>query len=278
MRPQETEAAPSHYLMESPLEALRLEAKTNEEETRRQLELVGLAEGMHAIDVGAGTGAVARVMSRVVGAHGRVVAFDASAARLRFGARKAESLGIENLSFATGDVYAPPLQPESFDLVWCRFLFEYLREPDLAMAELVRLARPGGKVVAGDLDGNGVFHYPCPPRLQEGLQKLERFLQGHLDPYAGRKLFHRFRRAGLERIEVHLLPYHLYAGTASPADQRNWTVKFQTLRPVGALAFGGVDEYEEFARAFLEHLQDPDSFTYSTLVLVEGVRADSQVR
>ena len=53
----------SSYLMENPAEASRLEAKTDPAVTERLLSWAGVAAGMRALDAGAGTGAVARVMS-----------------------------------------------------------------------------------------------------------------------------------------------------------------------------------------------------------------------
>lgn len=259
----------SSYLMESETEAARLEAKTDAEETRRQLALVGLAPGMRALDAGAGTGAVAREMAGLVGPGGSVVAFDASAERTAAGARLAAA---PNLEFVTGDLYAPALPEASFDFTWSRFVFEYLAEPDRALQQLVRLTRPGGKVVVGDLDGNATFHYPAPPEVEEGLARLMPALRGRFDPMAGRKLFHRFRLAGLARVRVHALPYHLYAGAAPERDLANWEAKFRTLRPAGEKAFGGAAAWTRFGERFLQMLRDPDTLTYSVLFLVEGVR------
>jgi hypothetical protein len=126
----------------------------------------------------------------------------------------------------------------------------------------------------GDLDGNALFHYPMPPELEEGLPRLMAALEGRFDPYAGRKLFHRFRRAGLSDVRVHVLPYHLYAGAASEHDMLNWTAKFATLRPAGERAFGSKEAWERFGERFLDLLRDPDALTYSILFLVEGVNAE----
>ena len=255
--------------MESSEEAERLEAKTSAEETRRQLSLVGLEPGMRALDAGAGTGAVAREMAAMVGPSGSVVAFDGSHDRLVAGALLADA---PNLEFATGDLYAPPLPPSSFDFIWCRFVFEYLAEPDAVLLQLHRLLKPGGKLVVGDLDGNAVFHYPVAPEQEQALALLMGALKGSFDPYAGRKLFHRFRKAGLSAIRVHLLPYHLISGTASARELRNWEAKLRTLRPVGERVFGSLAEWERFETRSLALLRDPDTLTYSTLFLVEGRR------
>jgi SAM-dependent methyltransferase len=255
--------------MESAEEAVRLEAKTQAEETRRQLALVGLAPGMRALDAGAGTGAVAREMAAMVGPTGSVVAFDQSEHRAASGAVLAQA---PNLEFATGDLYAPPLPEGSFDFIWCRFVFEYLAEPDLVVARLLRLLKPGGKLVLGDLDGNALFHYPLPPEVERGLGLLMGALEGRFDPYAGRKLFTRMRKAGLADIKVHHQPYHLIAGPATPRDLANWEAKVRTLRPAGVKALGSPEAWDRFSGQFMDLLRDPDALTYSTLFLVEGRR------
>jgi ubiquinone/menaquinone biosynthesis C-methylase UbiE len=258
--------------MEGAFEAARLEAKTDPESVRQRLELVGLRPGMRALDAGAGTGAVARVMAEMVGPRGDVTALDFSLERTRHGSRIARGSGIENLRFIVDDLYSPGLRQKSFDFVWCEFIFEYLADPDAVLAELAALVRPGGKLVVGDLDGNGTFHYPISPELEGAFGKVEKALGGSFDPYAGRKLYHRFHKLGLVPNSVHLLPYHLYAGSIPDEDLLNWKTKVVALRARAASAIGGTRAYDKFAGAFLELLQSPEVLTYSVLFLVEWTR------
>jgi SAM-dependent methyltransferase len=260
--------------MESETEWLRLEQKTDPLESSRELQLTGLRPGMRALDAGGGTGAVGRVMARLVGAAGRVVVLDRSAARLRAGARlaAAEGQANANIDFVQGDLEQPPDREGAFDYVWCRFVFEYLPRPDRVFENLVRAARLGGRVVVGDLDGNGVQHHPLSPALASGLQRLTEALGDRFDPFAGRKLFSRARAAGLGDIAVHIQPYHVYAGSIPAAELPNWQEKLRIIEPAALRAFGSAGAYREFVELFLTHLQDPDSFMYSTLILVSGNR------
>jgi ubiquinone/menaquinone biosynthesis C-methylase UbiE len=265
-----------HYLMENQNEWQRLEQKTDARESWRELRLTGLAEGMTALDAGGGTGAVGRVMAQVVGGNGHVTVLDQSAERLAHGERLAGAEKLTNISFTRRDLELPPAQEQAFDYIWSRFVFEYLPRPDLVLANLVRATRVGGRVVVGDLDGNGLQHYPMTHELEVGLPKLMRALAGQFDPHAGRKLYSRFRRAGLEDIQVHLIPYHVYAGTIPDDALPNWRQKLEVVRPAAVAEFGGhaagEAAYDRFAQAFIDHLKDPDSFTYSTLILVSGKR------
>jgi len=259
----------ANYLMESSDEAQRLEGKTQAEETRRQLAMVGLLPGMRALDAGAGTGAVAREMAAMVGASGSVVAFDASQERLDAGKALAH---VANLEFICGDLYAPTLAEGTFDFIWCRFIFEYLADADAVMIQFRRLLKPGGKLVVGDLDGNTIFHYPMPPEVEEGLPKLMKAIEGRFDPYAGRKLFHRFRTAAFSELRVRAMPYHFYPGTIPDREIPNWEGKVRTMRGAGEKAFGSAEAWDRFATQYLEMLRDPDSLTYSILFLVEGTK------
>jgi SAM-dependent methyltransferase len=211
-------------------------------------------------------------MSELVGPAGAVVALDRSAARLADGRRLASSAGIGNLSFLEGDLEDEPREPGGFDLVWCRFVFEYLSEPDRVLERLIRWARPGGKIVLGDVDGAVQFHHPIAPDLEAEMDRVLAALAGRYDPFAGRKLYHRMHQQGLGDLAVHVQPYHLYAGAAPAADLRNWEEKFRTIRQAGIAALGGAAAYDRFTARYLDHLASPETFTYSTLILVEGMR------
>jgi SAM-dependent methyltransferase len=260
--------------MESHDEAARLEEKTDAARVRDRLRLLNVRPGWRVLDAGAGTGAVARVFAELVGPSGEVVAFDASTERLAHGERTARSLGVQNLQFVSGDLYQLPFPADSFDLVWSEFVFEYLEDPDAVLRQLLPLVRPGGKLVIADLDGNGIFHDPAPPEFAEKIAILERVLTSSklFDPHAGRRLFRRFRDAGLAPVRVHVSPYHLYAGVAPPGDMRNWEQKFRMLRRRFAAEFGGEAAFDAFAAEYLAHLRNPDTLTYSVLFVVEWTR------
>jgi ubiquinone/menaquinone biosynthesis C-methylase UbiE len=266
------EADTSHYLMEHAGEGARLEDKTNPEDTIFQLRLAGLTSGATCVDAGAGTGAVARVMADIVGPEGFVHALDTSAARITEGTELAT--GHDNLTFVNGDILSPPLQAESFDFVWCRFVLQHLAEPEPAVRSLVNLVRPGGKLVLGDLDGHGLRHHPMTTRMAAHLSRLNEALRGHQDPHMGRKLYHLAYRAGLSDLHVHVLPYHVYAGAAPERALANWTKKLEVAKPHMLSAFGSSAEFDSFASEFLEMLSDPGVFTYSSLILLVGTKCD----
>ncbi len=203
---------------------------------------------------------------------GEVVVMDRSAERLAEGERIARRDGLTNMRFLQRDLEAPPLDGTTFDYVWCRFLLEYLPDPSRVVRNLLGYARVGGKLVVGDLDGNGVIQYPPNPVVDAGIDLMLRRLAGRFDPFVGRKLVHLYHLAEIRLDAVHLFPYHVYAGAMCEADQRNWREKFAVLRSICVESFGGAAQYDRFVECFFQHVCSPGTFMYSTLVLAEGTR------
>jgi SAM-dependent methyltransferase len=103
--------------------------------------------GDSAIDLACGPGSVAcAVASRVKS----VVGLDATESMLDQARELARSRGIENVEWRAGDVYEVPYPDGSFDVVACRFSFHHFEHPEMAFAEMVRLAAPGGRIVVCD--------------------------------------------------------------------------------------------------------------------------------
>jgi ubiquinone/menaquinone biosynthesis C-methylase UbiE len=187
--------------MESEREGARLEGKTDAAEAERQLRAVGLCDGMCALDVGCGSGAVTRVMARVA-APGRVVGLDASEQRVALAATLAEKAGTA-AEFVAGDATRMPFTDGEFDFAWSRFLFEYLPDRRAVLAEMRRVTRFGGVVVVADLDGQLSSFYPLEPDLAAEWEKgLALIRRGGFDPEVGRKLYAGFLAEGLEQLSV----------------------------------------------------------------------------
>src|SRR3712207_4525209 len=122
---------PLSYIMESPHEGARLEAKTDPAVFEWQLRDTGLRQGMQVLDVGCGTGAVTRSLAKIA-APGRVVGVDISTSRLTQARELAAAHGVD-AEFIEGDACCLPLSSASFDYAWSRFLFEHLPEPERAL-------------------------------------------------------------------------------------------------------------------------------------------------
>lgn len=100
-----------------------------------------------SLDVACGPGSVALAFARRV-AH--TVGLDATAAMLDQARAAADKAQVRNVDWHQGDVYALPFADGAFDIVSCRFAFHHLEQPARAFAEMVRVTRPGGRIVLCD--------------------------------------------------------------------------------------------------------------------------------
>ncbi len=263
-----TRRVPS-YLMESPHEGARLEAKTDADAAAQQLSRTGLRAGMRALDVGCGTGAVTRVMAELA-APGRVTGVDISRSRLTQARQLATEQGLA-IDFMEGDALHLSLPSAAFDYTWTRFLFEYLSDPEQALAELIRVTRPGGIVAVADLDGQLDQHFPIDGALERTIQEGLRLLgETGFDPRVGRKLYHWCYQAGLRDIVVQALPYQVYAGALPEGARLNWREKLATSTQRLIERTGDRARWERFRDDYLALLERPDTFYYCTLILVHG--------
>ncbi len=258
------------YLMEHDGEGARME-KRDVEEAAKHLELAGIRAGDHVLDAGCASGLLTRMIATRA-SPGHVVGIDANAERIQMAIDRAREEGVPNVRFQQADILELPFQVGAFDVVFCRYTFEYLKDPEAALRELKRVTRVGGRVVVADLDGNGLYHYPIPEAIEQTLQRLFGALSRvGFDPFMGRKLYHLFHRVGFRRIQVEAMPHHLIAGPADEDQVENWETKLRTIRPYALKAFPSESAYDQFMSTCLAMLRAEDSLTYSVTFIVSGV-------
>jgi SAM-dependent methyltransferase len=112
------------------------------------VETLGVTEGMDVLDVGSGDGTTA-VPEAQRGAN--VLAVDISAPLVAAGNARAKALGLSNLRFQEGDAsQLDDLADDSYDLVVSIFGAMFAPRPFDVAKELVRVTRPGGRIVMGN--------------------------------------------------------------------------------------------------------------------------------
>jgi demethylmenaquinone methyltransferase/2-methoxy-6-polyprenyl-1,4-benzoquinol methylase len=118
---------------------------------RAAASAAGLGPGMAAIDVACGSGALTRELARRVGPEGRVVGVDAATRMLaRAGAHRQDaSAAVPTWLEAEAD--ALPLPDATMDAATIAFGLRNVPDYGAALRELVRVTRPGGRVVILEL-------------------------------------------------------------------------------------------------------------------------------
>ncbi len=113
--------------------------------------LIEMAEVRHddnVLDVACGPGLVACEFARQAG---QVTGIDITPAMIEQAGKRQRELNLENLSWAVGDAVPLPYADGSFSLVITRYSFHHLLAPERALAEMIRVCRPGGRVMVADV-------------------------------------------------------------------------------------------------------------------------------
>lgn len=114
-----------------------------------------LPPGGAALDVGTGTGDLALELARAA-PGARVVGVDYTAGMVGLAPGKAEAAGLAGrAAFARADGQRLPFADASFDAVTSAFVLRNFADLAAAFAEMARVARPGGRVVALEISPVG---------------------------------------------------------------------------------------------------------------------------
>jgi ubiquinone/menaquinone biosynthesis C-methylase UbiE len=157
-----------------------------------------IGAGKRILEVGCGTGAVTSELSATSTSH--VFGLDLNFPFL--------SLASENdplTHYTAGDAFSLPFASVSFDAVFCHFFLLWIRDIPSVLAEIARVIRPGGTILAlAEPDYGGRIDFP--DSLTE-LGQWQAFALGSqgAQPNIGRRLMAEFLAAGFTEVESGLM-------------------------------------------------------------------------
>jgi ubiquinone/menaquinone biosynthesis C-methylase UbiE len=128
--------------------------------------LSGASPADHALDVACGPGFLTMAFAQACASARGIDATPAFVERAR---RVAAERGIANVSFAQGDVNRLPEPDGRYDVVACRAAFHHFPDPARVLAEMARVAKPGGRLLVGDLLGS---EDPMKAALHDRIERL----------------------------------------------------------------------------------------------------------
>jgi ubiquinone/menaquinone biosynthesis C-methylase UbiE len=219
---------------------------------QRMLDRAALSAGDAVLDVGCGPGDDLFAIANLVGPAGRLVGLDASEVMIAEARRRAAKRGL-HVRFEIGDATALPFADGAFDLCRAARVLEHLADPRKALAEMVRVTRPGGRIVVFDFDWDTlVIDHPDRQTTRTIVQTYSDAIQ---NGWIGRELPRLFEEQHVEvlsvdplQIAVHyalaelFLGGHLVAlqesGALTPGQAQRWWEHLRRAEAAGTLLIG----------------------------------------
>jgi SAM-dependent methyltransferase len=171
---------------------------------REFLNWLKVPSGRHWLDVGCGTGALTETILQHA-APGRVKGVDRSDGYIRY---LQQRIRDERAHFEVGDAQALPDEPASYDAVVSGLVLNFIPEPERAVGEMMRVAKPGGVIAVYVWDYAGQMQlmrhfWDAAAALDPGAIDLD---EGRRFPICQPKpLTELFQRADLQDVAVHAI-------------------------------------------------------------------------
>jgi ubiquinone/menaquinone biosynthesis C-methylase UbiE len=202
---QPGEAELKRYLLGDSAEELQhlvAQAEVYAEEAAQLLDQLPIGPGATVVDVGCGVLGILHLLCDRVGATGRVVGVDREPRMLAMARQIVTEREIE-VELVEDDATQLSLPSDAFDLVHERTVLLNVADPETVVAEMARIAKPGGIVAVQEPDSAGWVCDPPHPAwevLRSAL--LEAYLMSGKNFDRGRTAARMLREAGLGDVQV----------------------------------------------------------------------------
>jgi SAM-dependent methyltransferase len=192
--------------LELELERLKTQATMGWAKESRTLGWFGLRDGMSVLEVGSGPGFITgQLLEMLPSSHLTCVDLDPV---LLGRAKDYLRDKAARVDFVEASILETGLPDNSFDFAYARLIFQHLPDRVGAAREILRLLKPGGKLVIMDVDDglNQLIDPPDPPEVKAiGERDMEEHRAKGGDRYIGRKLWRIMAEAGFQDLDVELV-------------------------------------------------------------------------
>jgi len=257
--------------MNNPDEGKRLALQVNPRSFVEKYLLSYLNDSSNILDIGCGPGVIASEIANFF-PFSKIYCIDAIYDRILEVLQKKDK---NNKIFgAVSNIYSLPFESNKFDFIYSRFLFEYLKHPDKAVNEIIRLCSPGGRIWLQDIDGQLHWFYPEENPLSLKIQKISTYLNQAtgFDPFIGRKLYHLLYSKGVKNINVKAEIHELSWGKKDDSFINKWKNKFDITYPIITKALNNSNEAHNLIKECIEFFKREDTMVYSVLFTVTGIK------
>lgn len=212
--------------------------------------------GNRILDVGCGEGTAEVSLSRLRISQLKLFAVDRNLDRVAHTVAEARSHNYR-LGLAAADAVRLPFATGAFDATFCVAVLQHVNDVDRAVAELARVTRPGGRVLAVEPDNSARYWYSSSPVGDSAFTLASKFFTAvaaargdTTDAAVGPRLSSIFADCGVEPLSVQLFPVSVTHIGKPPASI--WHARRDAV--LHALADVEVEAVQRLGREYLHTL------------------------
>lgn len=198
----------------------------NDEFTEFLAETLRPRPGNRILDVGCGPATGELSIGRLQVSQLRLFGIDLKLANVADAKRKTADHN-QRASFAAADASRLPFKDGVFDSTFCVAVLQHIRRVELAVSELARVTRAGGRLVVVEPDNGARYAYSSTPAGARAFATAARFFSAisvargdGAPPDVGPRLSTILAQSGIEPLDVRMFPVsHVQLGTP---DDETW--------------------------------------------------------
>jgi SAM-dependent methyltransferase len=158
-------------------------------------EKANLSEGDVVVDLGSGPGYDLISAAKIVGPNGIAIGIDFTSDMVDYATKKAEEMGLDNVSVYQGDIEDLPLEDSIADVIISNCVINLTMDKQAVFNEAFRILKPGGRLVDADIIAG--------EELPESLRKNKDALCGCIGGALTEEGYvEKIRKAGFQDIKV----------------------------------------------------------------------------
>jgi SAM-dependent methyltransferase len=228
------------------------------------VEMLKPRPGTRMLDVGCGAGAAEVSIGHMHVSQLRQYGVDIKVSEVLAAAREAAAHN-QRAQFAAADAVRLPFRNEVFDSTYCVAVLQHIADVNAAVAEIARVTRVNGRLVAVEPDNSARYCFSSLPAGTQTFEAAARFFAllksygpGTSEPAIGPKLPAFFARHGVDVLDVRLFPVS-FAQVGNPgqefwAERRAQVARLTSqptpeLRALGTEYLAALDVYAGEAEA-----------------------------
>ncbi|WP_152396931.1 class I SAM-dependent methyltransferase [Paenibacillus guangzhouensis] len=261
--------------IEAEVNRLKTQAQMGWEKEFRNLQWYGLQDGMKVLEVACGPGFMTEKLVENL-PNSQITAIDIDQGLLDRAKGRLEHVPAKRVQFVQASAYQMDLPENEFDFAIARLLFLHLHDPLQAAQEIMRVLKPGGKLVIIDID-DGIFGAIEPemeilPLILKKIAESQAANGGNR--HIGRSLPRLLASAGYQHIDMDAVIQHSDFQGIDGFKQQFDSERFAGFHQRGTISS---IEFEQLKRSYETFSTDESACAMMVFLMACGTKPKSKV-